>query len=594
MILSKYMRFVFLALLCSLSIFLAPAKADLHSDLVSVCASENPKRIGEFCLQYVHRETQKSRWDNKRIGELIGDKNLKLACWMGHYFSSIKWKGMFSGTELKDSEFIRWIIDRPEIFEKLLFADRPNSNSLNLFYRIWLKEEKNLDSILLNLALGAALSVDSLTRDESLARYDFYKMSSHEKKLFPQFATLEPWEYAFLFRNTESVEGGLDSLAWGQEYISKKKQINASNVASKACGLIPYKDKNSKGISVHSGSIFYDNKPKTLKIYTEYGGVCGAVSKAACGFLKSKGIPCYTIGQPGHCAFIWKSLDGNWAIGNNIHGWAWSSGNHGLPWSGPVPIIKLISRFKGIEATSSNLYFYLSKCLANSRQSFSLLEKSIEIFPRNYPAWKLWLRIQTKQASEVRKKELALNVRKHFKNDPTIVRNLIYDMISFDWNKTSPYEICALLLDENESPDSNEIYMKKIWEFVLVDIPGLKLSYDEKNKFYFFKLWNAYYEDNKISLRLKRQTCIVLQKILAGLVGKEKTYAPFLELYEKNLQKWKDKALMREADQFLRIQLNYDQTPFIRKKLLTVGLLLAELCGDRQGTKFYIEKSTAS
>lgn len=96
-------------------------------------------------------------------------------------------------------------------------------------------------------------------------------------------------------------------------------------------GFIPYRRKNLQGVSVHAGAAFYDHKPVTLKLYTEYGGVCGAVSKGAAGFLRAKGVPAWAIGQPGHCAFIWKHPGGHWKIGNNISGWNWSTGKARYP-----------------------------------------------------------------------------------------------------------------------------------------------------------------------------------------------------------------------------------------------------------------------
>lgn len=511
---------------------------------------------------------------------------------MGLYFNSIKWKGIFAGSGLKDREFMQWVIAHPDIFEKFLFANQPNSNSFDFLYFLWSKEGKEFHPPLLNLALGAAVCLNILSQEECVARYNFYKNSFLAQKLFLQFSTLEPWEYILLLKDTESVAGGIETLAWGQAYLLEKKQhINEINAASKVCGLIPYRNINERGISIHSGLAFYDNKQTTLQIYTTYGGVCGAVSKAACGFLKSRGIPCYTIGQPGHCAFIWKRADGSWTIGNNIYGWAWSNGNPQLPWKGSTSIIKSISQFNGLEAKRSNLCMYLSEFLPNTNESIFFLEQAIEFYPSNYRAWKLWLSTQVKQASEIKKKDLAIKIRGNFKNDPFIVSDLIDSLVPFNWKNTSPYEIYALLLDENESPDSNSLYMKKIWDFVRVDIPELKLSYNEKNKNIFFKSWKTYYKDNNVSLKTKRQTCYVFQKILIGLTQNEKTYSNFIETYEEILNIWNNKELMRDADKFIRSQLNNNQPLSIRKKLIKFGMLLTETLEDMRGKKFYIEKN---
>lgn len=96
--------------------------------------------------------------------------------------------------------------------------------------------------------------------------------------------------------------------------IYRREKIRPEKAGSRFPGFIPYRKKNDKGVSVHAGSAFYDHKPITLKLYTEYGGVCGAVSKGAAGFLRSKGVPAYPIGQPGHCAFVWETPQ--WPLAN--------------------------------------------------------------------------------------------------------------------------------------------------------------------------------------------------------------------------------------------------------------------------------------
>lgn len=61
-----------------------------------------------------------------------------------------------------------------------------------------MKEGKELSGVGLNMALGAALVSTSREPEACEARYDFYKKSFAEKKLFPQFITLEPWEFGIL------------------------------------------------------------------------------------------------------------------------------------------------------------------------------------------------------------------------------------------------------------------------------------------------------------------------------------------------------------------------------------------------------------
>lgn len=83
-------------------------------------------------------------------------------------------------------------------------------------------------------------------------------------------------------RGSERKES-LEDLAWAQQFI-EGKNIKPEQAGGKFTGFIPYRKKNHRGISIHAGAAFYDNKPITLQLYTEYGGVCGAVSKGAAGF----------------------------------------------------------------------------------------------------------------------------------------------------------------------------------------------------------------------------------------------------------------------------------------------------------------------
>ena len=121
---------------------------------------------------------------------------------------------------------------------------------------------------------GACLIADVFTAEECIAKYGFYHDSHHHGRCYPQADSLEPWEWAVVLRGKESLE----DLAWAQQFI-EGKNIKPEQAGGKFTGFIPYRKKNHRGISIHAGAAFYDNKPITLQLYTEYGGVCGAVSK---------------------------------------------------------------------------------------------------------------------------------------------------------------------------------------------------------------------------------------------------------------------------------------------------------------------------
>ncbi|MFQ7016579.1 MAG: hypothetical protein ACLRU0_05530 [Akkermansia sp.] len=450
-----------------------------------------------------------------------------------------------------------------------------------------MKEGKELAGVGFNMALGAALASSSREPEECEARYDFYKKSFAEKKLFPQFITLEPWEFGILFQGRESIE----ELAWAQEYSSRKKTFKAQNAGYAACSFIPYRMKNKQGVSVHAGGAFYDHKPVSLQIYVEYGGVCGAVSKGAAGFVKAKGIPSYTIGQPGHCVFVWKGMDGEWKIGNNIYGWIWSEGGSGGPWKGAVSTITELPRFwKGENASSSNLCYYLSLLAADSQKAEVLLEEALKRNSSNYSAWQALMR-RKGRLGEKDKLALLEQFKKAFPGNPTLWEYFVKRELGIDWKKANGYAVYPRLLAENESWDSVDAYMRNFCALARQDIPDMagKLSYEVKTKRSFFKNWLKFYQQNKVDRKVRVQTCAVLEKALPHLLSREKTALQFLGFYGQVLDLWKDKQLSARADACLTAWLKEVDKPSLRKKMAEIGLKAADHLGDKKALVRYAE-----
>lgn len=241
-----------------------------------------------------------------KIYDLIQSPQTVQWCYVEQFFSAAGSEKPYTQAELRDKEFTTWLSQHPEIFKMLANSGSANRNVLSVFYQIWKVRDKKLTPVEISMALGAGLVANTFTIDECIAKFNFYQESHHHGKCYPQADTLQPWEWAIIFRGRESLE----DLAWAQQFI-EGKNIKPEQAGGRFTRFIPYRKKNGKGISIHAGAPFYDNKPITLKLYTEYGGVCGAVSKGASGFLRSKGVPSYPIGQPGHCAFVWKHPNGH-------------------------------------------------------------------------------------------------------------------------------------------------------------------------------------------------------------------------------------------------------------------------------------------
>jgi hypothetical protein len=543
------------------------------------------RSIAGLCREYVQKKLEAEKTFS--LESLLKDPELAQACHMAHFFALVGKERTYILHELKDREFVKWLLDHPEAFEKLAFARASGKDTLAVLRSIWVKEGKELAGVGFNMALGAALASSSREPEECEARYDFYKKSFAEKKLFPQFITLEPWEFGILFQGRESIE----ELAWAQEYSSRKKTFKAQNAGYAACSFIPYRMKNKQGVSVHAGGAFYDHKPVSLQIYVEYGGVCGAVSKGAAGFVKAKGIPSYTIGQPGHCAFVWKGMDGEWKIGNNIYGWIWSEGGSGGPWKGAVSTITELPRFwKGENASSSNLCYYLSLLAADSRKSEVLLEEALKRNPSNYSAWQALMR---KKGRLGEKDKLALleQFKKAFPGNPTLWEYFVKRELGIDWKKANGYAVYPRLLAENESWDSVDAYMRNFCALARKDIPDMagKLSYEVKTKRSFFKNWLKFYQQNKVDRKVRVQTCAVLEKALPHLLSREKTALQFLGFYGQVIDLWKDKQLSARADACLTAWLKEVDKPSLRKKMAEIGLKAADHLGDKKALVRYAE-----
>lgn len=543
------------------------------------------RNIASLSRQYVQKKL--GAVNPAAMETLLADKKLAQACYMAHFFASVGKEKNARLHELKDPKFCSWLMEHLEIFEKLVFANASGRNTLAVLHSIWLKENGQLSGMYLNMALGAALVSTSRKPEDCMARYDFYKKSFEEKKLFPQFDTLEPWELQILFQGRENLE----ELAWAQEYVIQKKRFKADNAGNVACSFIPYRMTNKKGISVHAGGSFYDNKPISLQIYVEYGGVCGAVSKGSVGFLKAKGIPGYAIGQPGHCAFVWKKAKNQWIIGNNIYGWNWSEGGKG-PWKGCTSIIRELARFEeGQNTSQSALCHYLSLLSPDPQQADSLLQEALKLNAANYPVWQVLAKKVSRKTGNSEKLALLEKFKEAFPDNAALWEHFMKSQLGIDWKKTDVYATYPFLLNSSESRDAVDVYMRNFWTQACKDIPAMssKLTYEVKTRGVFFKNWLTYYQENKIDRKVRVQTCAVLEKALPGLLKYEKTASQFLDFYGKALELWNDKNLLFRANAFLTAYLDKAENPEVKKKLATTGAKVADLLKDRKSLLRYSE-----
>ena len=526
------------------------------------------RSIAGLCRQYVQKKLEAEKTFS--VESLLKDRELAQACYMAHFFALVGKDRTYILHELKDKEYVLWLLNHPEVFEKLSFAKASGKDTLAVLRNIWLKEGKELSGVGLNMALGAALVSSSRDPEACEARYDFYKKSFMEKKLFPQFLTLEPWEFGILFRGRESIE----ELAWAQDYLADKKKIQAGNAGYACCGLIPYRMKNKQGISVHVGGAFYDHKPVSLQIYVEYGGVCGAVSKGAAGFLRAKGVPAYPIGQPGHCAFIWKHPKGQWLIGNNIGGWNWANGGNKLPWKGPVQIISALCAFwQGPQARESSLMYDLSFYSRNPQHVELLLQEACRANPYNYPAWARYLGIKAGGAGDKKKLEYLIQFSKAMPHEHNLIDYVAGHVLKINPEKVNPYELYACGVSPDSTPEAEELFIRQFWKKLIADCPEVKLHavYKEGTTGNFLNLWLEKSKNVKWNSKMKSKTSKAFQQALLVLTGKEKTCIKMMKSYRRFLIMWNDEKYMMQAHEFVQDHLKGITSDQVKKEMAGMG-----------------------
>lgn len=267
---------------------------------------------------------------------------------------------------------------------------------------------------------GEKNSIDPFTR------YTFYKNSFDKNILFSSFNDITTWE----MRQVVSSPHRESDLEWAQQQVGKIKNFNRINsgTISGAFGMVPYRMKNSQGVSIHSGAKFYDDKKITLQLLTEYGGVCGAVSKFGSAMCQAYGIPSIVMGQPGHCAFAWKNND-RWIIGNDIYGWGASNINNSkrFPFGGVGAQIPLMADLYKDESgfRQSHRLLQVSQLVKRGDLSLKMAELALDKCPINVDAWNVISELfKEKSKSDLTGDRSALSflerASKSFKDNPSL------------------------------------------------------------------------------------------------------------------------------------------------------------------------------
>ena len=243
------------------------------------------------------REVLRSRLDSgpltsDKIRKLIQSPQVAALCCLHQFFNTAEGGKPFTQEELKDQVFRKWLSSHPKVFNMLAQSGPAGKSTLSVFYQIWNTSDQNFNPVELSMALGAGLVANIFSPEEC-------RDSHHHAKCYPQAETLQPWEWAIVFRGKE----GFEDLAWAQQFIAGKK-IRPEKAGSRFPGFIPYRKKNDKGVSVHAGSAFPLTRLDSRDTALSYGNTPMATGKSAT--ISAAGIgPAAALRFPGKALFNW-------------------------------------------------------------------------------------------------------------------------------------------------------------------------------------------------------------------------------------------------------------------------------------------------
>ncbi len=236
--------------------------------------------------------------------------------------------------------FLQWLLGNRQALEDYLeitlMVDTPASrlNGLQAWAHIWKEAPESREGLWQRVA--AALAVvfakkrmnheeiwgTKISREiDPVARYRFFRTSYERGLLVPYFSQAPAWELAFVVHaDLRSIE----ELLWAQA-MTAPDQRNHHEAANMAYSPIRYRLYNYRSQYIHSG-VYFDGKPPEIFRMADYGAVCGGISHNGATLATVHGVPAFTIGQPNHMAYVYKSSPTAWVGGN------FASGGWPLSW----------------------------------------------------------------------------------------------------------------------------------------------------------------------------------------------------------------------------------------------------------------------
>lgn len=190
---------------------------------------------------------------------------------------------------------------------------------IDVLYRIWKDQKGKVKNKGLAVALASVWGGGEtdpnppiLKKDPSrynpVWRYNFFQKNA--SRMHPNYKNLRPWELRFTV--------GIPQQDWDDESFEwALENINVPwDRYDYACWAAVYTGTSYFGDSVQGGMYNYPYADISWAETTHRnGGVCGAMSHLGCVAAMAHGIPSFTVGQPGHCAYGFRLKRGDWRGG---------------------------------------------------------------------------------------------------------------------------------------------------------------------------------------------------------------------------------------------------------------------------------------
>ena len=210
-------------------------------------------------------------------------------------------------------------------------------------------------------------------------RYRFYRQAQDEGRLHRMFGDLRAWELCFVVSSRTDD----DALAWMQATIS----VPLARLTD-ACWAVRYQGASAFGESIQ-GPLFYVPGREDLNwaegVYLQ-GGVCGSLSHFGAVAARARGVPAYTCGQPGHCAYAVRHARGKW-----VGGFGGPDGSpHFSPWGwNYAHVLALEAAFADdAKAMAAKRHLWQSRLPGSERRRLEALALATAATPAFIPAWR--------------------------------------------------------------------------------------------------------------------------------------------------------------------------------------------------------------